>query len=91
MPELNGPVPDPNVTRIVVTVHGIRTFGQWQERFGALLRRQGFTGRIVHFKYGYFSSVAFLVPPLRSVLVRRFRLYLGMLRVNSPNASSAPR
>ncbi|MET0382142.1 MAG: hypothetical protein ABW032_01840, partial [Burkholderiaceae bacterium] len=58
---------------MLITVHGIRTFGQWQERLGALAR--GGDGRlgVEHFKYGYFSVLAFALPPLRWLAVRSFR------------------
>jgi len=76
----------PSMTRVVVTVHGIRTFGQWQERLGELLRTSGFEGPILHFKYGYFSSLAFLVPPLRFLIVLRFARYLKLLQGQYPGA-----
>lgn len=62
---------------LVITVHGIRTFGQWQERLGRLVGRQaGGTIEVVHYKYGYFSVLAFLVPMLRWLVRRRFSSYL---------------
>ncbi|WP_369721163.1 WD40 repeat domain-containing protein [Bradyrhizobium sp. LLZ17] len=59
--------------RLVITVHGIRTFGHWQERLEALVRRS--TGNVVfaNYKYGYFSVVAFIIPFFRSLVVRKFR------------------
>lgn len=82
-----GVVQDASVTRVVVTVHGIRTFGRWQERLGQLLVAEGFDGRLFHFKYGYFSSFAFLIPPLRFFLVLRFVRYLRLLHAVYPNAT----
>jgi hypothetical protein len=79
-------IQNPSVTRVIVTVHGIRTFGQWQERLGELLRTSGFEGPILHFKYGYFSSVAFLVPPLRFLIVLRFARYMKLLQALYPRA-----
>ena len=76
-----------DVTKILITVHGIRTFGQWQDRLGELLKSEGYGGRVFHFKYGYFSSLAFLIPPLRFLLVSRFCRYLDLLRGSYPNAS----
>lgn len=62
---------------IVVLVHGIRTFGAWQDRFSSLLHRHE-PGVEVHiYKYGYFSSLAFLIPFLRMIVIRRFREYLA--------------
>lgn len=57
---------------LIITVHGIRTFGQWQERLEDMAEAEDDAISVVHYKYGYFSAVAFLVPFLRSLLVRRF-------------------
>src|SRR5215831_14630474 len=62
-------------SQLVVTVHGIRTYGQWQERLEALVGPQA-AGRpieFVNYKYGYFSLIAFVLPFLRWLVVRRFR------------------
>jgi WD40 repeat protein/pimeloyl-ACP methyl ester carboxylesterase len=61
---------------IVILVHGIRTFGAWQDRLSDLLHQRE-PGIEVHiYKYGYFSALAFLVPFLRMIIIRRFRRYL---------------
>src|SRR5438093_3889482 len=64
--------------RLVITVHGIRTFGQWQERLERLLREseQGGNIEVVHYKYGYVSIIALWMPALRWLAVRRFRTSL---------------
>lgn len=72
---------------LIVTVHGIRTFGKWQERLEQLVR-VGDDGddadvEFCHFKLGYFSLFAFLVPPLRWLVVRRFRNELRRLVANA--------
>lgn len=82
-----GIVSDRSVSKVIVTVHGIRTFGLWQERLGDLLKTTGFEGRVYHFKYGYFSSLAFLMPPLRFFMILRFCRYLQLLRTTFPNAT----
>ncbi|WP_281848687.1 hypothetical protein [Dyella sp. GSA-30] len=71
---------------IVVTVHGIRTFGQWQQRLSKLIRKQDGNIRCQAFVYGYFSIFAFLVPPLRWLVTRRFRRHLEQLSLNHPEA-----
>ena len=60
--------------KLVITVHGIRTFGQWQERLGSLLK-QAAPHRVAveNYHYGYFSTIAFLIPVLRWLATRRFR------------------
>lgn len=72
--------------QVIITVHGIRTFGRWQERLGALLRNAGSQAQILHFKYGYFSSLAFLIPVFRYLRVLEFSRYLVRVRATYPNA-----
>ena len=76
--------PEP-VNHVVITVHGIRTFGQWQERLGRLLRgRPGM--HLAHYQYGYFSMIAFLIPILRWLVTRRFRAEVLRLASKHPGA-----
>lgn len=79
---------------LIITVHGIRTFGRWQERLEKLLKpedrdvRSGSadTLTVVNFKYNYFPLLAFLIPPLREQEVRRFRnSILKMMEVKTQN------
>src|SRR5262249_28309285 len=64
--------------QLIVTVHGIRTFGNWQERLESLLVAEGMDreSTIVNYKFGYFSVIAFLFPPFRWLVVRQFRRFL---------------
>jgi hypothetical protein len=64
--------------QLVITVHGIRTFGHWQERLEQLLYNNTPDQQptVINYKYGYFSVVAFLIPFLRWLIVRRFRHFL---------------
>jgi pimeloyl-ACP methyl ester carboxylesterase len=62
---------------VVILVHGIRTFGSWQDRLFALLKSSDPNIEIHIFKYKYLSALAFLVPPLRNRVVNRFREYLA--------------
>ncbi len=61
---------------LVITVHGIRTFGQWQERLEQCLKEEAHDTVVYHHKYGYFSIIAFLIPPLRWLVTREFRKQL---------------
>lgn len=63
---------------IVVTVHGIRTYGEWQRRFAALFPQDSAI-QFHHFEYGFFSAAAFYFPFIRSFVVRRFRHELRAL------------
>lgn len=61
--------------QLIISVHGIRTFGGWQERLERLLLAEG-AGReltVINYKFGYFSVLAFVIPFLRWLVVRRFR------------------
>jgi tetratricopeptide (TPR) repeat protein len=64
--------------RLIVSVHGIRTFGDWQGRLEQLVHQdpRGRDAVIINYNYGYFSVIAFLIPFLRWIAVRRFRVYL---------------
>src|ERR1700733_7120018 len=78
---------DANQTeQVIITVHGIRTFGQWQERLGSLLLKAGSRAQILHFKYGYFSSIAFLFPIARYLQILAFARYLTEIRNAYPRA-----
>lgn len=58
---------------LIITVHGIQTFGQWQERLEKLLEAKDHKIEVFNYKYGYFSIIAFLVPFLRWLVTKRFR------------------
>ncbi|AZV77870.1 WD40 repeat domain-containing protein [Parasedimentitalea marina] len=61
--------------RLVVTLHGIRTFGGWQEQLEALITDEfgRNTVKVINYKYGFFSVIAFIIPFFRWLVVRRFR------------------
>lgn len=60
---------DSEVKLHVLTVHGIRTFGNWQNKLSTLITST-FSGiKISSYKYGYFSELSFLVPFLRNIKV----------------------
>lgn len=65
--------------RIVVTVHGIRTFGQWQDRLRALIANESEEIIVEPFRYGYFSALAFMLPVFRWFAVLFFRTRLRSL------------
>ena len=58
---------------ILITFHGIRTFGAWQARLQRLVRRANPDIDIKSYRHGYFSVIAFLIPIFRSLAVRSFR------------------
>src|SRR5581483_1021301 len=78
--------PTASGTHVVITLHGIRTYGQWQERLGHLLKEREPDVEVYHYHYGYFSVLAFLAPPARWLEVRRFRRWLLHLLAEHPRA-----
>src|SRR5687768_9087987 len=74
------------VKTVVVTVHGIRTFGQWQERLEALVREARPDVAFEHYHYGYFSILSFLLPPIRALTTRAFRAKLERIFEHHGNA-----
>lgn len=57
----------------LISVHGIRTFGQWQVRLRNLVEKNTDQVNFHTYKFGYFSSLLFLIPVVRTYQVRRLR------------------
>ncbi|HYP32818.1 MAG TPA: alpha/beta hydrolase [Burkholderiaceae bacterium] len=57
--------------KIVVTLHGIRTRGQWQKQITPYLARHGLIP--YHLDYGFFGLLSFLVPWARASRVQWLR------------------
>jgi CheY-like chemotaxis protein len=64
---------------VLVTVHGIRTFGGWQSRLAKIVRDVEPNCEIRSFSFNYFSALAFWFPPTRWLVVRRFARALDHL------------
>lgn len=58
---------------IAVTVHGIRTFGNWQEQLRSLILKKASFINYQTYKYGYFWGVDFLIPPIRNIQVNKLK------------------
>ena len=72
--------------RVLVSIHGIRTFGQWQERLNEIVHTRAPDTEIETYKYGYFNVFAFSVPLLRHLATRAFRRHLMDLSEKYPGA-----
>lgn len=57
--------------KLLVSVHGIRTFGGWQQNLSVELDKYSRSFECVEIKYGFFDLISFAVPPLRRSFVRR--------------------
>ncbi|MCX2982887.1 hypothetical protein EYC98_18650 [Halieaceae bacterium IMCC14734] len=71
---------------IVITVHGIRTYGQWQNALASMLTERAPNTEVHNYHYGYFSVIAFLIPPLRWLVTRRFSKQLAISLHGADNA-----
>lgn len=63
----------------IVSVHGIRTFGGWQNRLENTIKNEFYLDRVHHikFRYPYVDLFRFVIPKLRKKLV--CRLYEDLL------------
>jgi WD40 repeat protein/pimeloyl-ACP methyl ester carboxylesterase len=68
--------------RIVITIHGIRTYGHWQKRLRRILEsderwhKGPEQNEVLNYKYGLFDLLSFMIPFVRNLAVKRFRNYL---------------
>ena|GEM_PF-2915901 len=83
--EVEGPENRPH--HLVITVHGIRTYGNWQADLKGLLEAAEPGITVLNYQYGYFSSLAFLVPPLRWMVAWRFRRFFAHAIESVPEGS----
>ena len=60
--------------RLLITVHGIRTFGAWQERLEQKLRGETEEAvEVYHYRYGFFTFLAYIIPIFRWLATKRFQ------------------
>lgn len=59
-----------------LTVHGIRTFGTWQNRLKALVCARTDSISFSTYRYGYFTLIAFSLPFLRWIQVILLKRYI---------------
>lgn len=69
----------PPSTKILITVHGIRTFGKWQEKTSTLLETYSQHYNNYSIKYGYFSIFSFLIPVFRKNCIKKVRDQLSKI------------
>lgn len=66
----------------VFTIHGIRTYGAWQNRLKRLVETHTDQVDFYSYKYGYFSTFFFLVPALRLLEVNRLQKRIAPILSN---------
>lgn len=79
-------LPPISVEHVVITIHGIRTFGHWQMRLTNLINGADPRIKCYNYNYGYFSIIAFLIPFLRWLVTRRFRREMEEIATQHPNS-----
>lgn len=70
----------------VVTVHGIRTFGGWQDRLRSLTHLYVGNFDFHAYKYGYFPALSFVFPFMRAIEIRRLTKHLQSLFSKNPQS-----
>ena len=72
-------------THVLIMVHGIRTFGRWQERLERLVKECDPQTKVYKYKYGFFSILEYWTPFLGWIATNRFRRHLGDIAKQHPN------
>src|SRR5438876_545572 len=55
---------------LVISIHGIRTRGEWQKVFASVV--SGSRMKVESFDYGHYGLIRFLTPPFNSRMVDKF-------------------
>jgi len=71
----------------VLAVHGIRTFGLWQNRLGSLIASRTSGIGFSAYKYGYFSMFAFLIIFFRNREILRLKNHIKSLFTKHPGVN----
>jgi hypothetical protein len=61
---------------LLISVHGIRTFGHWQENISKDIAEQSRSFECIELKYGFLDLVSFLFPRKREPVIERNALRL---------------
>jgi serine/threonine protein kinase len=70
VPERAAPI---EISKVVVTLHGIRTHAGWQRAFSEVAGNSGLQCRLDRWNFGRFSLLKFLLPQARTTKVEWFR------------------
>lgn len=57
--------------KILISVHGIRTYGQWQAKLSAEISQHSRSFEAIEVKYGYLDLFSFAVPYLRNKAIKK--------------------
>ncbi|GAB1044677.1 MAG: hypothetical protein SPiBPW_30460 [Shewanella algae] len=62
--------------KIIYSIHGIMSFGKWQNNLDDYIREQGCDYEHIEFKYNFYPLISFLLPPMRKREVNAFIIEL---------------
>lgn len=62
--------------RLLISVHGIRTYGHWQAKISEEVRRSSRSFNTVELKYGFLDFFCFVIPYFRKKVISREALKL---------------
>ena len=71
--------------KLIITIHGIRTFGEWQSNLNTLIELETSNAVFKQYKYGYEALLAFILPFLRQRHVSHFYKKLKELSKDDTN------
>ena len=69
---------------ILITIHGIHTYGLWQSRLADLVHHRSPDVQSKEYHYGVFSAIQLWIPPVRWIVAWLFRRWLRDL-LNNPS------
>ena len=61
-----------SLDKVIYSIHGIMSYGGWQDSLDEYLISQKVGYKHIKFKYNFFPFVSFLIPPLRRLEVKSF-------------------
>lgn len=75
-----------DIEQVVILVHGIRTFAEWQSMLAGEFSRVGIP--VIPTSYGYFATPMFLapIPWFRNQALARLRILIDQAKSDYPNA-----
>jgi CheY-like chemotaxis protein len=60
------------VKKVIYSVHGIMSYGGWQNRLDEYLSNQSEEYEHIQYQYNFLPVISFLIPPLRDIEVKSF-------------------
>ncbi|WP_264403461.1 hypothetical protein [Vibrio owensii] len=76
----------PEGRKIVLTVHGIRTLGEWQKKLKHSIEENYDDIEVETYRYNYFSAFQLLIPRYRKKVITKLSLEIERLSQKYPNS-----